>query len=123
MFGVVLWSDPASGSAVIWCEDHGDLAYYDASGAPDTLDTRAVQTLLDTGDLVEFDAHQESDRLVALNPFGVITSHSAVAHAMPPLPTGSAPQDSAAEPGRVIDFQAQREKQARKAGREISRRG
>ena len=27
MLGVILWSSPASRQAVIWCEDHGPLAY------------------------------------------------------------------------------------------------
>lgn len=31
MFGVVLWSSRKANSAVIWCEDHGDLAYLDLS--------------------------------------------------------------------------------------------
>ena len=30
MSGVVLWSGSREQSAVIWCEDHGDLAYYTA---------------------------------------------------------------------------------------------
>lgn len=33
MLGLVLWSDSAAGRAVIWCEDHGDLAFYEAQGA------------------------------------------------------------------------------------------
>ena len=31
MFGVVLWADPVDRKAVIWCEDHGDLAYFKGS--------------------------------------------------------------------------------------------
>jgi hypothetical protein len=27
MYGVILWKDPAKGKAVIWCDDHGHLAY------------------------------------------------------------------------------------------------
>ena len=27
MIGVILWSNPAKEKAVIWCEDHGALAY------------------------------------------------------------------------------------------------
>ncbi|MDZ7710952.1 MAG: hypothetical protein U5K36_13595 [Roseovarius sp.] len=33
MLGLVLWCDAASGRAVIWCEDHGDLAWYEAESA------------------------------------------------------------------------------------------
>ena len=35
MYGVILWSDPEGGQAVIWCEDRGDLAYYEAPERPD----------------------------------------------------------------------------------------
>ncbi|NIY98004.1 hypothetical protein HC022_17720 [Salipiger sp. HF18] len=28
MYGVVLWADHSDHKAVIWCEDHGDLAFY-----------------------------------------------------------------------------------------------
>ncbi|MBT8156128.1 hypothetical protein KMP13_20150 [Epibacterium ulvae] len=28
MIGVVLWNDTSKNAAVIWCEDHGDLAFY-----------------------------------------------------------------------------------------------
>ena len=31
MLGVVLWSDSSENNAVIWCEDHGDLAYFDGT--------------------------------------------------------------------------------------------
>lgn len=48
MFGVILWSDRESGKAVIWCEDHGDLAFFRET-EPGT------EVLLAAGDLVEFD--------------------------------------------------------------------
>ncbi|MEM6375471.1 MAG: hypothetical protein AAF686_04475 [Pseudomonadota bacterium] len=46
MFGAVLWSDPSSERALIWCEDHADLAFFaaDASRRPQ----------LEPGDLVSF---------------------------------------------------------------------
>lgn len=28
MYGVILWSDEITQKAVIWCEDHGRLAYF-----------------------------------------------------------------------------------------------
>lgn len=31
MLGVVLWADIDDRKAVIWCEDHGNLAYYTAA--------------------------------------------------------------------------------------------
>ena len=50
MIGVVLWSDPTEKKAVIWCEDHGDLAFLsrpDAVHLPDLF--------VDVGDVVEFE--------------------------------------------------------------------
>jgi len=59
MYGVVLWSDRNRKSAVIWCEDHRNLAFIreDASSAR-----------LQPGDLVEFDLHEENDIRLALGP-------------------------------------------------------
>ncbi len=50
MMGVVLWSDLDDQKAVFWCEDHGDLAYYDASAEGETC-----SDLLNAGDMVRFD--------------------------------------------------------------------
>ncbi|MEL6464435.1 MAG: hypothetical protein AAFQ58_05660 [Pseudomonadota bacterium] len=50
MIGVILWSDPAAEKAVIWCEDHGDLAFLsrdDCEVLPDSF--------FDVGDMVEFE--------------------------------------------------------------------
>lgn len=49
MMGVVLWSDPEDQKAVFWCEDHGDLAYYDASDV-----ATFGQEFLNPGDMVDF---------------------------------------------------------------------
>lgn len=61
MFGVVLWSDRREKKAVIWCEDHGDLAFYrqtDENG-PEALDA---------GDWVQFDMTTDSNLRFAHNP-------------------------------------------------------
>ncbi len=50
MIGVVLWSDPVDRKAVFWCEDQGDLAYFEAA---DTDSSSAWH--FDTGDMVQFD--------------------------------------------------------------------
>lgn len=50
MIGVVLWSDHDDRKAVFWCEDHGDLAYYDAS-----TDGFAGKTFMSPGDMISFD--------------------------------------------------------------------
>ncbi|WP_300531498.1 hypothetical protein [uncultured Mameliella sp.] len=56
MFGVVLWADASDSKAVIWCEDHGNLAYYTAAeqNVHDGLG-------LDAGDLIQFDLREERD--------------------------------------------------------------
>ncbi|MEW9918662.1 hypothetical protein AB2B41_03550 [Marimonas sp. MJW-29] len=54
MIGVVLWSDAAEQKAVFWCEDHGDLAYYDAS-----RDEGKGKSAFCAGDMVEFDLSLE----------------------------------------------------------------
>lgn len=56
MFGVVLWADASDRKAVIWCEDHGNLAYYTESeqSVHDGID-------LDAGDLIQFDLKEERD--------------------------------------------------------------
>ena len=63
MYGVVLWSDPSDRKAVIWCEDHGELAFFNdcAQSATDLVS-------LDAGDLVAFDMHTDRDMRYAHNP-------------------------------------------------------
>jgi hypothetical protein len=63
MIGVVLWADETACKAVIWCEDHGDLAYY-SSSEQSSLDGAAFES----GDLVEFEMTRESDLRYAWNP-------------------------------------------------------
>jgi len=63
MLGVVLWSDNYDKKAVIWCEDQGDLAYFNGgAGAP------LEDADLDAGDLVSFELQQESHLRYAKNP-------------------------------------------------------
>lgn len=61
MFGVVLWSDEQEQKAVIWCEDHGDLAFYQNADDDNTCD-------LDAGDWVHFDMTMERSQRFAHNP-------------------------------------------------------
>lgn len=50
MMGVVLWSDTKDEKAVFWCEDHGDLAYFNTKSVSQ-VDIVAFQP----GDMVQFD--------------------------------------------------------------------
>lgn len=61
MFGVVLWSDTQVKKAVIWCEDHGDLAFYNQSDGRDDFS-------LDAGDWVQFDMTVDHHQRFAHNP-------------------------------------------------------
>lgn len=61
MFGVVIWSDSDEGKAVIWCEDHGDLAFYRQETFNHILE-------MDPGDLVQFDLKLERSQRIACNP-------------------------------------------------------
>ena len=60
MFGVVLWSDHIERKAVIWCEDHGDLAFCNEVLNED-------DELLETGDLIQFDVTLFQDMRLAQN--------------------------------------------------------
>ena len=63
MYGVVLWSDKEDSKAVIWCEDHGDLAFYDGAS-----DCALDGCTLDAGDLVKFILSEDRDMRLATNP-------------------------------------------------------
>ena len=62
MFGVVLWSDEAENKAVIWCEDHGNLAFYTQTEAAGVADLS-----IDAGDLIQFDLREHQQMRFARN--------------------------------------------------------
>lgn len=106
MIGVVLWSDRTDHKAVIWCEDHGELAFWhEPEHGPEG------GTPLNVGDLVAFDMHDGENLRHASNPhrleekkfFGLVeTLFSA-----DPRPAGG--HSGAGSRGRVIAFrEAQR---------------
>ncbi|WGR61264.1 hypothetical protein E3U26_11340 [Paracoccus ferrooxidans] len=56
MIGVILWSSPAKEKAVIWCEDHGALAYLQGR------ENLFVETEWpEAGDLVELEIEMQAD--------------------------------------------------------------
>lgn len=63
MYGVVLWSDRQKNRALIWCEDHRNLAYFsdDTGGSEGAV-------LFGPGDLVEFDIQERDDVRFAVSP-------------------------------------------------------
>ena len=62
MIGVILWRDVADTKAVIWCEDQGDLAFFD--GLNDSVDPDVI---LDVGDVVRFDVTLARNMRLAQN--------------------------------------------------------
>lgn len=54
MLGVVLWSDSKDGKAVFWCEDQGELAYFET-----TQVSADINTQFGAGDMVQFDISVE----------------------------------------------------------------
>jgi hypothetical protein len=72
MYGVILWSDPEIGQAVIWCEDRGDLVFYQAP--PRSWHVRRV--FFDTGDYVEFDVTNDTRPRRARNAQTVMSAQS-----------------------------------------------
>ncbi|EDQ04025.1 hypothetical protein DSM14862_01250 [Sulfitobacter indolifex] len=63
MIGVVLWSDNSAGKAVFWCEDQGDLAYYEVPAA-----RVGGSAEFDTGDLVQFNVSVHRKLRIADTP-------------------------------------------------------
>ncbi|MGP6086245.1 hypothetical protein [Antarctobacter jejuensis] len=62
MLGVILWADANDRKAVIWCEDHGNLAYY--TGSEQNLHDGMN---LDAGDLIQFELREDRDMRRARN--------------------------------------------------------
>ena len=63
MLGLVLWSDPKLGKALIWCEDQKDLAYFD-----ETQEAQNAETFVpEVGDVVLCDLRDGADLRRATN--------------------------------------------------------
>lgn len=53
MYGVILWSDHNAKKAVIWCEDHGKLAYFNPA-VDENDSTQGGESMFGVGDLIKF---------------------------------------------------------------------
>lgn len=62
MLGVVIWTDVAENKAIIWCEDHGELAFL---GEHPLKGTTALR--FDQGDLIQFDLTEHRNLRLARN--------------------------------------------------------
>ncbi|MBY6004734.1 hypothetical protein KUV62_12490 [Salipiger bermudensis] len=112
MYGVVLWADHTDQKAVIWCEDHGDLALYH-----DTEASVHDGVSLDEGDLIEFDLKQEENLRLAHNPRRLAQNHypglaQALRHADASRNTGPTVPN---ETGNVIPFRGRNASSSRGA--------
>lgn len=118
MHGVVLWSDQAQDRAVIWCEDHGDLAFYRGQGS----DAGAAAGLT-AGDMIAFDLCEGGEMRLARKPRLVAQeSHPTLSRALRQagVNAGALPDTSTDMPvatsvasenehsGNVVPFRAQR---------------
>ncbi len=109
MYGVILWSDQNNKRAVIWCEDHGDLAFYKSKQKDEFLDNWC-----DPGDLVRFDIENDGEMrlasnltLVAADEYPTLARHLKQASAAPV--SAVAPSADAAhypEEDKIVPFAA-----------------
>lgn len=70
MLGVVIWSADAESKAIIWCEDHGDLAFLGQSPHK-----AAEAERFDEGDLIQFDLTELDNLRLARNPRRIAQHH------------------------------------------------
>ena len=92
MYGVVIWSDQLKNRAVIWCEDHGDLAYFRGDSAG------AEVSEIGPGDLVEFDlAASDGLRLADAPRLVAPKSHPHIARALKRATPAPAPRKRRSE--------------------------
>lgn len=122
MYGVILWSDPDVGQAVIWCEEQGDLVYYEAPEHPGAV----RQTFFDTGDYVEFEVTEENSQRRARNAQTVMSAQDPVTTAPPmaadPLPEIDGRRSRDAWGVQVVTLSERATTQVRPLGM-LSRRG
>lgn len=118
-YGVILWSDPDQGQAVIWCEDCGCLAYYQAPDRPD----HARLGFFDTGDYVEFELTKHGGLRRASNAHKL---HAAASPRVQETLQQGTPTEDARRRGRPIaalTHQPERPETHPWRGKEISRLG
>jgi hypothetical protein len=107
MLGVVLWRDEAEGKAVFWCEDQGDLAYFDGNSVPSSDDNTQVG-YLNVGDVVRFDVTFEN-RLRRANAPSVVEQHACASLADDLRNSGLSDQPQTNEVAEVVRFQPRSE--------------
>lgn len=99
MLGVVLWSDAKVGKAVFWCEDQGDLAYYET--APSKA---SGHDFFDAGDLVQFEVSVDQHMRRASN--ASLVKEKACCELPDQLRHSARKMDSTAATAEIIPFTA-----------------
>lgn len=102
MLGVVLWSDTDDNKAVIWCEDHGNLAFFNGGSHPslDVFD-------FDAGDLVQFEMTEEQHMRFARNPKRVSQSqYPTLAEDLQSMTMEHVPEPKVTQPKAAASFKS-----------------
>ncbi|WP_425039167.1 hypothetical protein [Primorskyibacter sp. S187A] len=103
MCGVVLWSSDDDAQAVIWCEDHGNLAFYTAQ----ETDMHAGLAL-DAGDLIDFELDDAAEHRLAHNPRLLVEDHAPnLAQGLRGCSdpdAGAPPVTAGTAPGKIVRF-------------------
>lgn len=103
MFGIVLWSDSSDSKAVIWCEDHGDLAYY-------LRPENQPQVHLDAGDLIQFDVSNVNCHRRVQNPRRVVEGvFPDIAGSLQAVSAGQAENRAPRRTARIVPFPGRQE--------------
>ncbi|NIZ08755.1 hypothetical protein [Pseudooceanicola sp. HF7] len=71
MFGIVLWRSGDENTAVIWCEDQGDLAFFRSKSGGRAQD----EPSLEQGDLLQFDVSEFGEMRLVENPRLIAQEH------------------------------------------------
>ena len=104
MNGVIIWSEHVSKRAIIWCEDHGRLAFFKAE---DTLQGELSRKnevfAYENGDMVSFTVDEQADLRLARDLKWV--SRQKYPHLAEQLKAGSSSVAAVARPsGNIVQF-------------------
>ena len=104
MNGVIIWSEHISKRAIIWCEDHGRLAFFKAEKTLQGELFRKNQVFAyESGDMVSFTVDEQADLRLARDLQWV--SRQKYPHLAEQLKAGSSSVAAVARPsGNIVQF-------------------
>ena len=108
MNGVIIWSEHVSKRAIIWCEDHGRLAFFKAEETLQGELSRKNQVFAyESGDMVSFTVDEQADLRLARDLQWV--SRQKYPHLAEQLKAGSSSVAAVARPsGNIVQFKESR---------------